>query len=60
MFDFLNPDVVVKLGAVYGALQAIAQAVMLFVGKNTIAFKIAKYVTSGPQRPPPEIPGDAG
>lgn len=47
-------DVGVVIGAGFGALQMVAQFLMLFLPKNTVAFRVAKYVTSGPQRPPAE------
>lgn len=40
----------VQVGAVYAAIQGIAQVVMLFAPKNTIAFRWAKYLVSGPAR----------
>lgn len=43
-------DSTVLIGAGYGALQGIAQFLMLFLPKNTIVFKIAKYLVSGPAR----------
>lgn len=45
------------LGAGFGALQAIAQFLMLVLPQNTIAWKASKYVTSGPARPAKEGPG---
>lgn len=46
-------DLLAKLGAVYGAVQGIAQVVMLFASRNTVAWRIAKYLTAGAQRPAP-------
>lgn len=47
-------DVSVLVGAGFGALQMIGQFLMLFLPKNTIAFKVAKYIVSGPARAVPE------
>lgn len=49
MFNF-DSDTLLKLGAGYAALQAVAQFVMVVASKNTIAFKVAKFVVSGPSR----------
>lgn len=38
----------VILGAGYGALQAVAQFLMLVLPQNTIAWKVSKAVVSGP------------
>lgn len=46
------------MGAIYGALQGLSQLVMLLAPTNTIIWKLAKYVTSGPQRP--QLGSDAG
>lgn len=41
----------VLVGALYGAVQAIAQCIMLLLPSNTVAWAIAKFVVSGPARP---------
>lgn len=48
----MDSDILVKLGAVYGALQGVAQVVMMFAPKNTLAFRWAKSIVSGPPRGP--------
>ena len=47
-------DIGTLIGAGYGVLQGLGQFLMLFLPKNTIAFKVAKYIVAGPQRPPNE------
>jgi hypothetical protein len=47
----MDLDLVTTIGAGYGALQAIAQFVMLWAPKHTIAFRVAKYLVSGKSRP---------
>lgn len=42
----------VPVGAAVGLLQVVAQCLMVFLPKNTVAWKISKAVVSGPQRPP--------
>ena len=49
IYDFVTDPV--KMGAVYGAVQLVAQAVMALAPSHTIAFKIAKYIVSGKARP---------
>lgn len=46
----MDSDTIVKLGAVYAALQGVAQAVMLIFPKNTIVFRAAKWMVAGPSR----------
>jgi hypothetical protein len=46
----MDTDLVVKLGAAYAALQAVAQAVMVIAPKHTIVFKVAKFIVAGPSR----------
>lgn len=41
----------VTVGAIYGAIQAIAQAIMLLLPSNTVAWAIAKFIVAGPARP---------
>lgn len=43
-------DIGTLLGAGYGVLQGLGQFLMLFLPKNTIAFKISKYIVAGPTR----------
>ncbi len=49
--DLFTGDTALKLGAAYAAVQGIAQFLMLVLPTHTVAWKIAKYLTSGPQRP---------
>lgn len=53
----MNVDNIEIVGAVYGAVQALAQAFMLILPKNTIAFKIFKWLVSGPAREVPPVGG---
>lgn len=46
----MDTETLMKIGAIYGALQGVGQVVMMFAGKNTVAFKIAKMLVSGPSR----------
>lgn len=46
-------DLAVYIGAIYGAGQAIAQCIMLFFPSNTVIWRIAKFIVSGPARPVP-------
>ena len=41
----------IMLGAAYGAIQGLAQFVMLVAPPHTVAFKVAKYLVSGKPRP---------
>jgi len=47
----LNQNTVMLLGAAYGALQAVAQFLMLVLPSNTVVWKAAKFLVSGPARP---------
>lgn len=49
----MDADILTKLGAIYGAVQGVAQIVMMFAPKHTIAFRWAKALVSGPPR---EVP----
>lgn len=44
------PDWVTIIGAGYGAVQAIAQLMVLVLPSNTVAWKFFKYLISGPAR----------
>lgn len=54
----MDTNTLVVAGAAYGALQAIANVLMLVLPKNTIAFKVAKWILSGVSRAPSST--DAG
>lgn len=47
----MDTDTLITLGAGWGALQALATFLTAFLPKHTIAFKIAKAISSGAQRP---------
>lgn len=47
------------IGAAYGAIQAVCQFLMLVLPSKTLVWKAAKYLTSGPARPP-DIVGSLG
>ncbi len=47
----MNQNTVMLLGAAYGALQAVAQFLMLVLPSNTVVWKAAKFLVSGPARP---------
>lgn len=49
-----NVELVKTIGAGYGALQALAQFIMLIASKNTWAWKFAKFLVAGDSRPPPD------
>lgn len=44
-------ELAVSIGAIYGAAQAVAQCIMMFFPQNTVIWKIAKFIVSGPARP---------
>lgn len=49
-------EIAALAGGAYGALQGIGQFLMMFLPKNTIAFKVSKYIVAGPQREvPPNV-----
>lgn len=48
------------VGAAYGAIQAVCQVLLLVLPSHTVAWKIAKYLTSGPARPAPSPVGSFG
>ena len=48
-------DIVTLAGGAYGALQGIGQFLMMFLPKNTVAFKVSKYIVAGPSR---EVPNN--
>lgn len=41
----VNP---VTIGAAYGALQAVAQLLLLVLPKKTVAWRLAKFILGGP------------
>lgn len=47
-------DTAVVIGAGYGAVQAIANLLMLVLPKNTVVFKLCKWLVSGVSRGVPE------
>lgn len=49
-------DVLTIIGAGYGVLQGLGQFLMMFLPKNTVAFKVSKYIVAGPQRGVPPTP----
>lgn len=51
MDQLFSTDTALKLGAGYAALQGLAQFLMMVLPPHTIAWKVSKYLTSGPARP---------
>lgn len=49
----MDSDTLLKLGAAWGALQAIAGFLTAILPKHTVVFKLAKAIVAGASRQPP-------
>lgn len=47
----MSVDMIPIIGGAYAALQGIAQFLMMILPQKTIAWKVSKYLVSGPARP---------
>ncbi|CAK0755270.1 hypothetical protein CCP3SC15_2050002 [Gammaproteobacteria bacterium] len=45
----------IEVGAVYGAIQVIAQLAMAVFPSNTVVWRVAKWFLSGAARPPYQL-----
>lgn len=57
MENLFTPETIVTAGAIYAAVQGVANAIMLLMTEkrnHTILFKICKAIVAGPRRAPLE------